>query len=140
MKSALALAFVILATSPSTAQVIDQDYRRAEQAMKQEVAGACGGLTPIKHSACFKRIYGKYKASGQLRGTGEYIRKNFSDASVEELDNEIRKRNAIFRQVRSEYSDNRQIGELTDDGMEIEVSELRALINEKGGMPGSRRR
>jgi hypothetical protein len=140
MRSILVLTIITLLPVAAEAQVIDQDYRKAEQAMKQEVSTSCGGLNPIKQNICFKKIYGNYKASGQLRGTGEYIRKHFSDAPVTELDNEIRKRNSLFRQIRSEFADNRQVGELTSSAMEIEVSELRALINEKGGMPGGRRR
>lgn len=140
MKSYLALVFIILFPVSAAGQVIDQEYRKTEERLKNEVSTTCRGLSPFKYDVCSREVRDTYKRDGRLRGTQAFIRKNFGDASVSQLDQEIRERNALYGRLRGSFTRDRVPGELTDHFMEVEVSELRALINEKGGMPGGRRR
>lgn len=138
VRAALVLGFTTagIASAAAQAGVIDPDYASVEERMHKEQTSKCGNLNVIRRVQCSSGVRQEYAQRGLLRGTAEYITKNYGSFAARQLDEQIRERNKVFRQVRNLSTlDERRPGEVTYSDMSIEVSELARLIRSKGGRP-----
>lgn len=139
----LAVVAILLMPAAGHAQVIDNDYKKIDHEYRNDY-GCLKNKPPHATNGwmadCWKKRDEKYVGTGDLRGTPEYVKKRYGVLSVQELNEQIIARNRFFGQTRDfrRFDKGRQDGEVTTMDMTVEVNELRALINAKGG-PGQLR-
>ena len=128
--SAIGLLVAGLCSNIAHADVIDPAFKQVEDKMAAEMKSSCTVI--VQRLRCWDAIRHKYEELGVVRGTPEYIDKNYGALSAKDMNAQIIALNKFYGQTRGSPSD-RKHGELTDNMMSIEVSELHHLIDLKGG-------
>ena len=136
MKRTVSAALILFATSfastAARAELIDPEYKAVQDKMKSEVSARCPNNAGPRHMTCFENILQDYKSRGLMRGTTQYIDLKYGSFSAKDLNQQIIDRNKFYGQTTGS-SFNLKPGEITNEMMSIEVSELHHLIDLKGG-------